>query len=191
MLEVIFKPDTIKQVTKPTFKGIGKVIEYFKDTVSYYVSEIAGDDKSMALLVVVGLVIFTFFFKNIFNYLAMYFITFLRNGVLKDIRNDLYRKTIDLPIAFFSEKRKGDIMARIGTDVLEIQHSFLSILEMVVREPLTIIFTITAMLLISVKLTFFVFIFIPISGFAISIIGKSLKRKSDKVQKNKDIFFLY
>ncbi|TYP98824.1 ABC-type multidrug transport system fused ATPase/permease subunit [Tenacibaculum adriaticum] len=188
MLEVIFKPGSIVNTNKPVFKGITEIIEYFKGSVSYYVSEIAGEDKSKALMIVVGLVIFTFFFKNIFNYLAMYFITFLRNGVLKDIRNDLYKKTINLPISFFSEKRKGDIMARIGTDVLEIQHSFLSILEMLVREPLTIIFTITAMLLISIKLTLFVFVFIPVSGFAISIIGKSLKKKSDSVQKEQGYF---
>lgn len=188
MLEVIFKPNTIKVTEKPVFESITKIIDYFKANVSYYVHEIAGDDKSKTLMVVVGLVITTFFFKNIFNYLAMYFITFLRNGVLKDIRNDLYRKTIELPISYFSEKRKGDTMARIGTDVLEIQHSFLSILEMLVREPLTIIFTITAMIAISFKLTFFVFVFIPISGYVISLIGKSLKRKSDSVQKEQGYF---
>ncbi|MCO7185570.1 ABC transporter ATP-binding protein/permease [Tenacibaculum sp. XPcli2-G] len=188
MLEVIFKPNTIKVTEKPVFESITKIIDYFKANVSYYVYEIAGDDKSKTLMVVVGLVITTFFFKNIFNYLAMYFITFLRNGVLKDIRNDLYRKTIELPISYFSEKRKGDTMARIGTDVLEIQHSFLSILEMLVREPLTIIFTITAMIAISFKLTLFVFVFIPISGYVISLIGKSLKRKSDSVQKEQGYF---
>jgi subfamily B ATP-binding cassette protein MsbA len=93
-----------------------------------------------------------------------------------------------LPISYYSEKRKGDTIARITSDVLEIQHSFLSILELVVREPLTIIFTILAMLVISPKLTLFVFIFIPISGFLISLIGKSLKQKSDKVQQEQGLF---
>lgn len=188
MLEVIFKPDAPKVTTKPTFQGISEIINYFKSYISYYINMIAGDDKSAALMVVVGLVIITFFFKNIFNYLAMYFITFLRNGVLKDLRNDLYKKTVALPISYFSEKRKGDTMARIGTDVLEIQHSFLSILVMIVREPLTIIFTIGAMVAISLKLTIFVFIFIPISGYVISVIGKSLKRQSDNVQKEQGYF---
>lgn len=188
LLEVIFKPNAARITEEPTFEGIAKLVDYFKDYMNYYITQVAGDDKSQALMIVVGLVIITFLFKNVFNYLAMFFITFLRNGVLKDIRNDLYFKTLDLPIAFFSEKRKGDIMARISTDVLEIQHSFLSILELIVREPLTIIFTIAAMLLISVKLTLFVFIFIPISGFLISLIGKSLKRKSDKVQKEQGYF---
>ena len=188
LLEVIFKPDKAPVTVQPTFEGITKLIDFFKDSMSYQIHTIAGDDKSQALIMVVALVIVTFFLKNIFNYLAMFFITFLRNGVLKDIRNDLYKKTVELPISFFSEKRKGDIMARIGTDVLEIQHSFLSVLEMLVREPLTIIFTLTAMILISMELTVFVFIFIPISGFLISLIGKSLKKQSDNVQKEQGYF---
>jgi subfamily B ATP-binding cassette protein MsbA len=189
LLQVIFNPEKAVNITqKPQFQGISKTMDYFKEYLGYIIYQVAGEDKSKALLIVIALVVVTFFFKNIFNYLAMYFITFLRNGVLKDIRNDLYKKIIELPISYFSEKRKGDIMSRIGTDVLEIQHSFLSVLEMMVREPLTIIFTITAMLLISVKLTIFVFIFIPISGFLISLIGKSLKRKSDKVQREQGFF---
>ena len=188
MLEVIFKEDTIASNVKPTYEGLEKIIDYFKDYIAYQIHLIAGDDKSAALTLVVALVISTFLLKNIFNYLAMFFITFLRNGVLKDIRNDLYKKTIDLPIGYFSEKRKGDTMARIGTDVLEIQHSFLSILVMVVREPLTIVFTITAMVAISFKLTVFVFVFLPIAGLIISRIGKTLKKKSDKVQKEQGHF---
>lgn len=188
LLEVIFKPEKPAVTVQPVFEGITKSIDFFKDTMSYQIGIIAGDDKSKALIIVVSLVIVTFFLKNIFNYFAMFFITFLRNGVLKDIRVDLYKKTVDLPISYFSEKRKGDIMARIGTDVLEIQHSFLSVLEMLVREPLTIIFTLTAMLLISTKLTVFVFIFIPISGFLISLIGKSLKKQSDNVQREQGYF---
>ncbi|MBT5921811.1 MAG: ABC transporter ATP-binding protein, partial [Flavobacteriaceae bacterium] len=136
----------------------------------------------------VGLVIGMFFLKNLFGYLAMYFITFLRNGVLKDLRNALYDKSISLPLGFYSEKRKGDTMARISSDVLEIQHSFLSVLELVVREPLTILFTITAMLIMSAKLTLFVFVFLPISGYLISLLGKSLKKKSDKVQEEQGHF---
>src|SRR5690606_10208989 len=112
----------------------------------------------------------------------------LFRSVLKDLRNALYKKTIELPLSHYSEKRKGDTIARITSDVLEIQHSFLSILELIVREPLTIIFTIGGMLLISVELTIFVFIFIPVSGFIISLIGKSLKRKSDRVQQEQGYF---
>jgi len=188
MLDVLFKPDAIKISEKPVYLGISEISKWGKDYLNYYISSVAGDNNQKALLIVITLVISLFFFKNIFNYLAMYFITFLRNGVLKDIRNVLYDKTINLPLAYFSEKRKGDIMARIGTDVLEIQYSFLSILELLFREPLTIIFTIIFMLTISVKLTLFVFIFIPVSGLLISFIGKSLKKKSDRVQKEQGYF---
>jgi len=104
------------------------------------------------------------------------------------MRNEIYDKITSLPLAFYSEKRKGDTMSRISTDVLEIQHSFLSILELIVREPLSIIFTITTMFIISAKLSIFVLIFIPLSGFVISLIGKSLKRNSNKVQKEQGYF---
>jgi len=120
--------------------------------------------------------------------LAMFFITFLRNGVLRDMRNAMYKKTINLPLSFFSEKRKGDTISRISGDVNEVQTSFLSILELIVKEPLTIMFTIIAMLTISVKLTLFVFIFIPVSGYVISLIGKQLKKKSTRAQQEQGIF---
>lgn len=188
LLEVLFNKDAEKITEKPTYEGFTEFADYFSNSLNFYISELAGSDASKALTFVVILILSVFFLKNLFNYLAMYFITFLRNGVLKDLRNELYDKTVELPISFYSEKRKGDILARFGTDVLEIQHSFLSILELIFREPLTIIFTILFMLTISVKLTIFVFIFIPISGFIISLIGKSLKRKSDKVQKEQGTF---
>ncbi len=188
MLDVLFEQDKIKPIKEPLYKGIGSIKDYYKDYLSFRVHEFAQDDVSKALMLVIVLVIVLFLLKNIFRYLAMYAITFLRNGVLKDIRNALYKKIMNLPLSFFSEKRKGDILARAGADVLEIQHSFLSVLELIFREPLTIIFTIVMMLLISAKLTLFVFIFIPISGIIISSIGKSLKRKSDLVQKEQGIF---
>ena len=188
LLNVLFGKDSEKLLETPQYEGFTKLATYFNDYLNYHISELADNDPAKALTFVIILILSVFFLKNVFNYLAMFFITFLRNGTLKDIRNELYDKTIELPLSYFSEKRKGDIMARLGTDVLEIQHSFLSILELIFREPLTIIFTILFMLTISVKLTVFVFIFIPISGVIISLIGKSLKRKSDKVQKEQGYF---
>jgi len=188
MLDILFEKDKVKPIVKPIYTGISDLKDFYKDYLAYQVNEYAQNDASKALLLVIALVIILFFLKNVFNYLAMYFITFLRNGVLKDLRNTLYEKITSLPISFYSEKRKGDTIARISTDVLEIQTSFLSILELIVREPLTILFTILTMLIISLKLTVFVFIFIPISGFIISRIGKSLKRKSDRVQREQGEF---
>ncbi|MCW9038149.1 ABC transporter transmembrane domain-containing protein, partial [Altibacter sp.] len=188
MLKVLF--DNSKRVSeKPTYEGVLKLGDYFEDYMNYFINEkIASDGELNTLMMMIGLVIATFLLKNLFGYLAMFFITFLRNGVLKDLRNDLYKKTVELPVSFYSEKRKGDTIARITSDVLEIQHSFLSILELIVREPLMILFTIIAMLAISTELTIFVFIFIPVSGFIISRIGKSLKKHSDKVQKEQGYF---
>lgn len=181
MLNVLF--DKTKQInTKPTWEGIGNVKDYLESYLNYFVTQKANEGHDDVLIFMVILVVSMFLLKNLFSYLAMYFITFLRNGVLKDIRNALYDKVVDLPIAYFSEKRKGDTIARITTDVQEIQTSFLSILELIVREPLMILFTIITMFLISAKLTLFVFIFIPVSGFIISRIGKSLKKRSDRVQ---------
>lgn len=188
MLKVLFDKSSIKIEDKPVWEGISGLKDYSENYLNYFVTQKANEGHDDVLIFMIILIISMFLLKNIFNYLAMYFITFLRNGTLKDIRNELYDKITDLPLSYFSEKRKGDIMARISTDVLEIQHSFLSVLELIVREPLMILFTIAAMLLISVKLTLFVFIFIPISGFLISLVGKSLKRKSDKVQKEQGEF---
>lgn len=187
MLEVLFQ-QTEPVREPPTYQGIGQLESYVKDSLYYELGAVAGDDKMQALVWVIGLVLVLFLLKNVFNYLAMFYITFLRNGVLKDLRNAIYEKIVALPVSFYSEKRKGDVIARITSDVLEIQHSFLSILELIVREPLTILFTILAMFFISVKLTVFVFVFIPLAGFIISRIGKSLKRHSDRVQREQGNF---
>ena len=187
MLDVLFKPEN-RVLTEPVYTGFGHLKDYLQAYINFRVTAYSGDDEMKGLVLVIGLVLVLFLLKNFFNYLAMYFITFLRNGVLKDIRNKLYQKIVDLPISYYSEKRKGDVIARITSDVLEIQHSFLSVLELIVREPLTILFTIIIMFGISTKLTLFVFIFIPIAGALISRIGKSLKKKSDRVQKEQGEF---
>ena len=188
MLKVLFGNGE-KVLVKPTYLGITKIGDYFEQFSNFYITQrIESSGEMGALTIMIVFVIGTFLLKNLFSYLAMYFITFLRNGVLKDLRNDLYQKTVALPVSHYSEKRKGDTIARITNDVLQVQHSFLSILELIVREPLMILFTIIAMLAISPELTLFVFIFIPVSGFLISKIGKSLKSHSDKVQKEQGYF---
>jgi len=181
MLEVLFG-DSNRTYKKPEFDGLSNFGNNLEEWLNFQVSTFAGDDPKKALMFVILTIIVLFFFKNFFNYIAMFFITFLRNGVLKDLRQSVYEKIIDLPLPYFSEKKKGDVISRITADVLEIQHSFLSVLELIVREPLTIFFTILAMFLISFELTLFVLFFIPLSGFIISLIGKSLKPTSNLVQ---------
>ncbi|WP_353084265.1 ABC transporter ATP-binding protein [Flavobacterium sp.] len=182
MMQVLF--DNAEKVTeKPVYTSIWEITKFGKEYLYYYITELQNNyGPQYALLLVIVLIIITFLLKNLFNYLASNHLMHLKNGVLKDLRNKMYNKIIDLPISFYSEKRKGDIMARMLGDVGEVQNSFFAILELVVKEPMTIIFTIAAMFAISVKLTLFVFIFIPISGYIISLIGKSLKSKSQNIQ---------
>ncbi|GIJ93069.1 antibiotic ABC transporter ATP-binding protein [Capnocytophaga stomatis] len=189
MLDILFGKDVQKITEEPVFSGkISDLVSYGKNLLNYRISNIVGEDSVSALTIVIALVIVLFLLKNAFNYIAVFFITHLRNGVLKDLRNALYKKITNLPLSYFSEQRKGDIIARVAGDVGEVQHSFLSILELIIREPLTIIFSIVMMLGISVKLTIFTFIFIPVSGWIISKIGKSLKKQSTKVQQEQGRF---
>lgn len=188
MLTVLFG-DAKKVTEKPIYTGIGHIKDYLEDYMSYFITQYTAEHGAQdTLMVMAAVIISLFLLKNLFNYWAMYFITFLRNGVLKDIRNAMYKKSLELPLSFFSEKRKGDVISRITSDVLEIQHSFLSILEVVVREPLTIIFTIVVMFGISTELTLFVFIFVPISGVIISKVGKTLKKSSQKASEEQGYF---
>ncbi|RAV30072.1 ABC transporter ATP-binding protein [Sinomicrobium soli] len=188
MLTVLFGEEE-KITVPPVYDGIGHLKSFLEDYLNYYITTTQqSHGAEYTLGIMVAIIISLFLLKNLFNYLAMFFITFLRNGVLKDIRNAMYKKVVELPVAYFSEKRKGDVIARISSDVLEIQHSFLSILELIVREPLTILFTIVTMFSLSTKLTLFVFIFIPISGVIISMIGKRLKKQSDKAQLEQGYF---
>jgi len=194
MINVLFGENK-KLTTKPILKEInslkelGNIKDFLEDYLNYFVTTKSIESgPQQALMYMIVLIISLFLLKNIFSYLAMFFITYLRNGVLKDLRNEVYKKVISLPISYYSEKRKGDVIARISGDVNEVQVSLLSVLELIVREPLTIVFAIITMFIISVKLTLFVFLFIPISGFIISKIGKHLKKHSEKVQNEQGVF---
>ncbi|MDB9782061.1 ABC transporter ATP-binding protein/permease [Winogradskyella sp.] len=188
MINVLFG-ESKKIYIKPVYSGLKEIKDYAENYLNYIVTTTTeSDGPQRALLYMIILIIGLFLLKNLFNYLALFFITFLRNGVLRDLRDNIYNKVITLPISYYSEKKKGDIIARISGDVNEVKNSMLSVLELIVKEPLTIAFAIIAMFMISVKLTIFVFIFIPISGFIISRIGKSLKRKSERVQKEQGLF---
>ncbi|MBJ34559.1 MAG: antibiotic ABC transporter ATP-binding protein [Flavobacteriaceae bacterium] len=187
MLDVLFK-QTKKVFVKPEFQGIGDIREYAENYFNYYISKQLETDISLTLIMVVSIVVFFFLMKNIFNYLALYNITFVKNGLLKKLRENLYSKVLLMPISYFINKKKGDLISRITTDILEIQTSYLSILELMVREPLTILFTIVVMFTISPSLTLFVILFIPISGFIISIIGKKLRKDSKELQQQQSNF---
>ncbi|MEM0542733.1 ABC transporter ATP-binding protein [Flavobacterium sp. j3] len=182
LMEVLFKMN--KKINElPKYNGITEIGSYGKQYLQYYITKLSNENGvQYALLLTVALVISTFLFKNLFNYLASQHLMKIKNGVLRDLREKMFSKIIDLPVSYYSEKRKGDIMARMLGDVNEVKNSFFVVLELIIKEPLTIVFAIIAMLKISFELTMFVFIFIPVSGIVISKIGKSLRAKSKKAQ---------
>lgn len=188
VLEIIFS-DKREAAIKPVYEGFSNATDYAQAYLDYIIiNNINQYGEFTVLMAMVGIIIGLFLLKNLSNYLAMFYSTFMRNGVLRDLRNDLYSKVIHFPLAFYSEKRKGDTISRLSGDVDEVKNSFLSVLEMIVREPLTIIFSLATMLFISPKLTLFVFLFLPISGFLISRVGRSLKKGSLRVQNEQGVF---
>ena len=128
------------------------------------------------------LVLTTFFFRNLFRYLALYFLTPIRNGIVHDLRIDLHKKIISLHLPFFTRKRKGDLTSRLTSDLVEIEWSIMSSLEIIFKDPINIIIYLITLIIISPQLTIFVIILIPITGLIIGLIGKSLKKSSDKGQ---------
>ncbi len=181
-----------KVAQKPIYNGLTNLGSYLKESFNYFISEkIADDGQIKTLLFICLLALSLFFFKNFFRYLASYVITFLRTGIVKDLRDNLYHKIVELPISYFTEKRKGDIIARLTVDVQEVENSILTSIETIVREPLTVTIAISIMLFMSVKLTLFVFILLPISGFIISSISKKLKANSIKAQKETGTFLSF
>jgi ATP-binding cassette, subfamily B, bacterial MsbA len=159
--------------------SVESLIDYF---YYFFTSIIVDPDKGKlyALIMICTLVIVMFFFKNLTRYLAMFFLAPVRNGVVRDIRNNMHKKIMQLPLSYYSDERKGDIMARITTDVQEIEWSVMSSLEATFRDPITILLFLITMIMLSPELTLFVFVLLPLTAVLITRIGKSLKRTSAK-----------
>ena len=191
VLRILFNTEK-EVVIQPIYEGLSGLGSYLENNFNYFISQkITNDGEINVLLFICLLSLSLFFFKNLFRYLASYVITFLRTRMIKDIRDKLYHKIVELPIAYFSEKKKGDIIARMTSDVQEVENSILTSIEALVREPLTVLISISIMLYISVELTLFVFILLPVSGFIISSISKKLKANSAKAQKETGNFLSF
>ena len=157
--------------------------ESIKDHFYFEINTIIeSGEKVDALFFICALILITFFFRNLFRYLSLYFLTPIRNGVVHDLRTSLHKKVISLPIGFFTEKRRGDITSRMTTDLVEIEWSIMSSLEMIFRDPLQIIIYLITLIILSPQLTLFVVLLFPVTGFIIAKIGKSLKKSSEKSQ---------
>lgn len=178
-LQVIFKTVQIPEQQPALTWSIKSLLGLFNYRFGQYV---ATHGEASGLVIICIFIIIIFLLKNICRYMALFFIAPLRNGVVRDLRQSIYDKVILLPLAFFSEKKKGDIIARMTTDVNEIEWSIMSTIESTFRDPITMIFFFIAMILLSFQLTVFVIILLPLTALIIGAIGKSLKRKSKKSQ---------
>jgi subfamily B ATP-binding cassette protein MsbA len=149
------------------------------DYLNYYISQIIIHQGKLQALVFICIVILTaFFFKNFGRFFAMYFITSARSGAIRGIRDDVYSKLLILPLSYYSKNKKGDLMTRITTDVQELEVSILMYIEMLVRDPITIIAYLAFMISLSLKLSIFVLVILPITGLIIGTIGRSLRKNS-------------
>ncbi len=151
--------------------------------LNYYFSQIiAQSGRETALTYVCVFIIATFLLKNLFRYLALFFMAPVRNGIIRDLRAELYERLLHLPMSYYNEERKGDLMARMTNDVQEVEASILNVLESVFREPFILLGALGIMVWISPSLTGFVFVLMLFTGVVIGGIGKRLKRSSAVVQ---------
>ena len=154
-----------------------------KENFYFFISKTVEEaGKVEALMMICILVLSMFFLKNLFRYLALYFLTPIRNGIIHDLRMDLSKKLLSLDISFISSKRKGDLTSRMTSDLVEIEWSVMGTLEMFFKDPISIIIFLSTLIFISPTLTIFVVILFPLAGVLIGFIGKSLKSSSKKGQ---------
>lgn len=176
IMQVIFKDPAAGGAPTSTGSGIKESLTQFINTVMLQ------DGVATALAYVcVAAVVFTML-KNLFLYISLRLLNPLRNSILRKLRDDMFTKTLSLPIGFFTEEKKGDLISRMTNDISEVEYSIVSVLEVFIREPLTILFFIIAMVVISPQLTVFLIIFLPIAGWVIGRISKSLKKSSNLAQ---------
>ena len=190
-LGILFNTEE-KIYAKPDFNSIGDLKTYIEELLSFYLTQLetqSGPEAALLFIVLASAVIF--FFKNLFRYLALYALSFLRTGMVKDIQDTLYIKSLSLSLNYFNNNNKGDLIARMTSDVKEVEGSIINSLEALAREPLTIIFVLISMFAISTHLTLFVFVFLPITGFIISSVGKRLKATSLEAQKETGVFLSF
>lgn len=178
-LSVLF--DQVQSVaTRPEFAMSSK---YFIDTFYYYMGAvILRFGKTSALFYIAGVMVVLSFLSNLCRYMGMYCLAPIRAGILKDLRNDMYKKLLVLPLSFYSEQRKGDIISRIGADVLEVEWSIFSALQAICRDPVMIVVFLIALFSISVKLSLVALVVLPLMGFLLGNIGRNIKQYSLRSQ---------
>ncbi len=178
-LEILFDhTKAVEEVGELTFSTSS-----LKEHFYYYLSNIIETEGGETALIYLGLIILLMtFFKTAFRYLSLYYLTPIQNGVVRDIRFSLYKKILALPLSYYSEEKKGDLISRMTNDLLEIRQSVVNSIEVIFVSPLSIIIYLAALTMMSFELTTFVFIFLPISGYIIGKVGKNIRRESSAAQ---------
>ena len=167
-------------------KKQGGFNEFYTDFISW-MTQLVQDDKRQALLYISIALIVATVIKNIARYLALFYLVILRNKVIQDIRKRVFNKMLDLPISYFSNERKGDLISRMSNDVKEVEWSLMASLEAIFKEPVTILVYIATLVFMSPKLTLFVVVLLPVAGGSIALLGKSLRRKSKRNQEQQSL----
>lgn len=183
ILKILFKIDTTD--THPVLLAIGSadIKEVLTNNMNYYVYQMIDALGASTTLLAIGLFLaFMTFLKTGAYFLSSATIIPIRTGVVRDIRNQLYRKITSLPLGFFSEERKGDIIARMSGDVQEVESSIMSSLDMLFKNPILIVFYFSTLLFISWQLTLFTLVIVPVMGWFMGFVGRKLKAKSIKAQ---------
>ena len=181
LLLIFKKEDTLNAVASTnTFFARINPVNKFKETLYQVIHSPDGDIK--ALGIICSVVLLSIILKNIFLYLSMYYLNPIRNNIINDMRTKMYNKILALPIGYFNDQRKGDIMSRLTNDLYEVEGSTVGVLETLFREPISIFLFFIYLVMLSPQLTLFLVIFMPVSGFIIGRIGRSLKKQSTRVQ---------
>jgi len=167
-------------------KKQGGFNEFYTDFINW-MTQLVQDDKRQALLYISIALVLATVIKNISRYLALYYLVILRNKVIQDIRKKVFNKMLDLPISYFSNERKGDLISRMSNDVKEVEWSLMASLEAIFKEPVTILVYIATLVFMSPKLTLFVVVLLPVAGGSIALLGKSLRRKSKRNQEQQSL----
>lgn len=182
-LDLIFQNKDLVQTTGVQQTVVQNISGSLKDQLYNYLQNIISNPqqgKTYALGLICVFIVSSIFLKNLFLYLSYYFLTPLKNSVSRRYTTALYNKILELPLGFFTEQRKGDIMSRSTNDIIELEGSVVSALEGIIKEPLTIIGILIFLFSLSPQLTTFVFVFLPITGFIVGRIGRSLKKQTNK-----------
>ena len=183
ILQILFRTEGTGTATHLMPWTLDNIKEVLANNADYYVTQLIGNVGATTTLLLIGLFLaFTTFLKTGAYFLSSATIIPIRTGVVRDIRNQLYAKITSLPLGFFSEERKGDIIARMTGDVGEIESSIMSSLDMLFKNPILIISYFTALLFISWQLTLFTLVFVPVFGWFMGFVGRKLKRKSIEAQ---------